>query len=203
MPFVPFVPFVAILTAIMAIAAPSPIFAHQKEDAPATGVEIGTLFGLSRFSQGPTTIIGVPGSLLPLQGIPSLYISWFPSEQLAIGPEFSFGVLNIDYDGFDESVSSSVSSLYLGGRGAFFLKSNAESSPYLLVNGALLAISDKSNSHHSFAAGAGLGHQWRLGPAFVLRMEGRYRRWSAETDELNFENEFSLLLGLGIRLGGK
>ena len=38
MPLVPFVPFVAIM-ATVTITTPSPLSAHQKEDAPATGVE--------------------------------------------------------------------------------------------------------------------------------------------------------------------
>ena len=43
-----------------------------------------------------------------------------------------------------------------------------------------------------FAAGGGLGYRWRLGPAFVLRAEGRYRRWFDDG-----VNDFSLLIGLG------
>ncbi|MYA21538.1 MAG: hypothetical protein F4Z30_01565 [Gemmatimonadetes bacterium] len=39
--------YLACLTAFVTTAS---VFAHQGEDAPATGVEIGTLFGLSRFS---------------------------------------------------------------------------------------------------------------------------------------------------------
>ena len=92
---------VACLTAFVTTA---PIFAHQEADAPAPGVEIGTLFGLSRFSgegEGATAIaVPAPPSLFFAfaPGNPSLYVSWFPSEQLAIGPEFSFGRFSIDDD---------------------------------------------------------------------------------------------------------
>jgi len=53
----------------------------------ATGVEIGTLFGLSHLSSNGDgiTIIGVPSAPFAFFGNPSLYVSWFPNEQLAIG----------------------------------------------------------------------------------------------------------------------
>ena len=94
-------------------------------------------------------------------------------------------------------------SLYLGGQAAFFLQSNAVSGPYLLGHGALAHTKDSGyafsdDSESEFSVGAGLGYQWRLGPAFVLRAEGRYRRWFE--DEVN---DFSLTLGLGTRLSGR
>ena len=52
-----------LLACLTAFVATAPVFAHQGEDAPATGVEIGTLFGLSRFSaegEGELSLIGVP-----------------------------------------------------------------------------------------------------------------------------------------------
>ena len=194
-PFVPFVLFVA----IMAIA-PHPVSAHQKEDAPATGVEFGTLFGLSHSPSNEVTIIGSPSTpiLSWAPGIPSLYVSWFPSEQLAIGPEFSFGVAS------DGEVS--LTELYLGGRGAFFLRSNAVSGPYLLVNGSLQDLYVDGGSDTYFAAEAGLGYQWRVGPAFVLRAEGRYRRLFHDEEFPLIENGdsgFALLIGLGTRFGGR
>ena len=182
-----------LLTCLTAFVVTAPVSAQQVEDASATGIEIGTLFGLSHFSNGSgTTALGVPtgpggaGNL----GYPALYVSWFPSEQLAIGSEFSFGT--VSYDG------SSQTTLYLGGRGAFFLQSNAMSAPYVLGNVALARGSDEYDSESTFSAGAGLGYQWRVGPAFVLKAEGRYRRWI--DDEVN---DFSLTLGLGTRLGGR
>ena len=157
----------------------------------ATGIEIGTLFGLSHLSSNGDgiTIIGVPSAPLAFFGNPSLYVSWFPNEQLAIGPEFSLGRLSGEY--------FSATSLYLGGRGAFFLQSNAMSSPYIMGHGALLVTNGfDAESETDFSAGAGLGYQWRLGSALVLRAEGRYRYWF--DDEVN---DFSFLLGLGTRAG--
>lgn len=194
-----------LLACLTAFVATAPVFAHPEKDAPAMGVEIGTLFGFSRISWatagGPITLLGVPATPVGNSGFgignPSLYVSWFPSERLAIGPEFGFG--DFGARSFDGAYLSK-SYLYLGGQGAFFLQSNAVSSPYLLGNGALSGVYwESGSSHHDFAAGVGLGYQWRVGPAFVLKAEGRYRQWFRELDE----DEFSLLLGLGTRLGGR
>lgn len=233
--------FFSTLTAFIATA---PVFAHQGEDAPATGVEIGTLFGLSRFEvssetsnsvarekiTGKVTSIGVPG------GFPLLYVSWFPSEQLAIGPEFSFWRTSFDfeyeydekdYDWDDEygRAEFHLSTFYLGVRGALFPQSNAVSGLYLLGSGALMRISGglraedgKADiSMHNFVAETGLGYQLRVGPAFVVKMEGKYRRRFAYSGNVDgsgdfdvdgsgdFDidgglNEFFLTLSLGTRL---
>ncbi len=137
------------------------------------------------------TMIGAPGGFITgIFGTPSLYVSWFPSEKLTIGPEFNFGRIAVDGDG--------ITSIYLGGRGAFFPNSNAIPGVYILGQSALIVLSDEYDSETDFSAGAGLGYQWRLGPAFVLRAEGRDRLWFE--DEVN---DFSLLLGLGTRLNDR
>ena len=162
----------------------------------ATGIEIGTLFGLSHLSSNGDgiTTIGVPSAPLAFFGNPSLYISWFPNEQLAIGPEFSLGRFSLDGVG--------ITSLYLGGRGAFSLRTNKMSGPYILGLGALARVATDGTgfdeSETDFSAGAGLGYQWRLGSALVLRAEGQYRRWFSEE-----VNDLSLIIGLGTRLGGR
>ena len=190
--------FIACLTTFLVTA---PVFAHP-EDAPVTGVEIGTLFGLSHFPSSDLTIIGIPEPLLFSSTLtPSLYVSWFPSERLSLSSEFSFG-RSRDEHGVD------TSALYLGGQGAFFLRNNALSGPYTLGNGALLGLYEMvpfegygSSFEHRFYVGVGLGYQWRVGPAFVLRTEGRYRTqiWSHRRSE----DAFSLFLGLGTRLGSR
>ena len=176
----------------------------RENNTSAPEVEIGTLFGLSHrlvesdsgIATATLTHIGVPAALPPVRVgfsfpyIPSLYLLWFPSEKLAIGPEFSFGRSSSNGDG--------ITSLYLGGRSAFFLQSNSMSSPYIMGHGALLFIDSDAESETDFSAGAGLGYQWRLGSALVLRAEGQYRRWFNE--EIN---DLSLIIGLGTRLGGR
>ena len=176
-------------------------------------IEIGTLFGVSYLSfdgDDEATVIGVPSAMRFAHfGNPSLYVSWFPTEKLSIGPEFSFGRFSTRYN--------SETSLYLGGRGAFFLRSNAVSNPYLLGHSAMLLVDDTvidssevpffSGAGLGFFAGVGLGYQWRIGPAFVLRAEGRYRRWFAvavdRVEPRLFRDipndELSFMIGLGTK----
>lgn len=162
------------------------------------GIEIGTLFGISHLAYDDHdggTWIGVPAPTWNIIGNSSLYVSWFPAEKLSIGPEFGFGRTSYSY----HSVTSST--LYLGGRCAFFLQSNTVSGAYLLGHSALLFVGeDEDDFEGHFFAGAGLGYQWRMAsePAFALRVEGRYRRWFDDK-----ANDFSLTLGLGTRLGGR
>ena len=174
-----------LLACLMAFVGTAPISAHQGEDAPATGVEIGTLFGLTHLDAGngtDATTISVPGGGPPLS---SLYVLSFPSETLAIGSEFGFTRV---------SRYSSQHLFSFGGRIAFFLKSNAMSDAYILGQTLML----KGDSDSNLSIGAGLGYQWRVGPAFVLRAEGRYRRWFEDD-----VNDISLTLGLGTRLSSR
>ena len=189
-----------LLICLTAFVATAPVFAHPEKDAPVTGVEIGTLFGLSHFPSRELTIIGVPDPLVFsfTFATPSLYVSWFPSERLALGSEFSFGRSKDDH-------GVETTTLYFGVRGTFFLRSNAVSGPYTLLNGALLSLYEAipfegygSSFEHRFYAGVGLGYQWRVGPAFVLRTEGRYRTRMFNRPGVD---EFSLFLGLGTRMG--
>ena len=46
--------------------------------------------------------------------------------------------------------------------------------------------------------GFGLGYQWRIGPAFVLRTEAQYRRMFVEDENVN---EYTLTIGIGTRFG--
>ena len=88
-----------------------------KKDTPAAGVEIGTLFGITRSED--FTIIQMPGGPFfggfgPISSLPAFYVLRFPNERVGIGPEVTFG-----------SVSGSLASLLLGYRAAFFLRSSS------------------------------------------------------------------------------
>ena len=176
-----------------------------KKDAPATEIEIGTLFGIARSSEEfeSRTTIQMPGGPLlggfgPISSLPAFYVSWFPSERVAFGPEVTFGSFTDADDSF--------TSLLLGCRAAFFLRSSStlrrpkdesRGAHYILGQGSLWNIRSGSDSETDFSAGLGLGRLWRIGPALILRMEAQYRRWfDAEL------NNFSLVFGLGTRLGG-
>ena len=164
------------------------LFATPSQSSSATGVEIGTLLGVSHiFSDGEgITSISLPGSSFPT--LPLLYVSWFPGEKVAIGPEFSYGRTSAD--------GESLSTLVAGAQVAFFLQSNAMSGPYVLGQGSLLLASGEGDTESDFAFGAGMGYQSRVGPA-VFRMEGRYRRWVEDGGT----NEILFILGLGVRFG--
>ena len=166
------------------------LFATPSQSSSATGVEIGTLLGVSHiFSDGDgLTTISLPTTVFSLPTLPLLYISWFPGEKLAIGPEFSFGRTSADGEG--------LSTLVFGGQVAFFLQSNAISGPYVLGQGSLLRLSGEGESESDFAFGAGIGYQSLVGPA-VFRIEGRYRRWVEDGGS----NEILFILGLGVRFG--
>ena len=171
-----------------------------KKDAPTPMVEIGTLFGLSHSlsEDFESTAIGVPSAILGSAGTPSLYVSWFPTEDLSIGAEFGFGRTSGSKSLVGQTREFARTSFYLGGRGAFFPQGNAMSGPYLLGHGARSYIKIESSSTTNFSAGVGLGYHWRIAPAFSLRAEGQYRRWFESKS-----NTFSLMLGLGTRLGGR
>lgn len=177
-----------VVVCLTVLVATAPLFAQEREES-AAGIEIGTLFGLSHVpdeTDADLTVIGVPSSpLVVYPGNPALYVFWFPSKALAIGPEFSLGRI---------SNGLVINTLSLGGRGAFSLRANTMSGAYVLVQGALWVVNNEARTTTDFSAGAGVGYRWHLGPVFVLRAEGGYRRWFDAED-----NVFSLLLGLGTR----
>ena len=180
----------------------------------ATDFEVGTQFGISRLvptgeddSSGSLTYTRLPsGAFVDIGPSPTtLYATWFPSKQFAIGPEFSLGRLSITEEFFGEEETTSVSSLYLGGRIAYFLQSHAVSNLYLLGRVSIIIFSgddslflDEDQTMTSF--GGGLGYQWRIRSAFILRIEGQYQRVSIE-DEEDHANHFSFIIGFGTRFG--
>ena len=93
-----------------------------------------------------------------------------------------------------------MTSLYLGGRAAYFLRSHSASNPFVLGRISFTRLSgdvfpDDGGNIISF--GAGLGYQWRVRSALVLRMEGLYQRLLLPDDESG--NAFRLVIGLGTR----
>ena len=169
--------------------------------ALATDFEIGTQFGVSRItssddSGSSITYARLPsGTVLDIGSAPtSLYATWFPSKQFAIGPEFSLGITSADEE--------DVTIFHLGGRASYFLHSHSVSSPYVLgrISRTTFSISDTEEAATVTSFGGGLGYQWRIGAAFVFRVEGQYQRLllSDSDDDLN---EFSLIFGIGTRFG--
>ena len=181
--------------------------------ASANEFEIGTQFGISHLrpegdDSTSITYTRLPSGtfLLDIGSSPtSLYATWFPNKQFAIGPEFSFGRMSVSAEYGGESETESITTLHLGGRASYFLTSHAVSSPYVLgrvshtiFSGSESFFFDDDQTLTSF--GGGFGYQWRIGPSFVLRAEGQYQRLLI-SDEEDDANEFSLTIGIGTRFG--
>ena len=179
----------------------------------ATDFEIGTQFGISHL------VPDGDGSSITITQLPagnsstmtSLYTTWFPGKRFAIGPEFSFERASIfqkyertsRFSVEEEEGEIALTLLHLGGRAVYFLSSHSVSSPYLLGRFSHTIISGDSSLYGSESSdltsfGIGLGYQWRIGSAFVLRTEGRYQRLLL-SDADNGVNEFSLIIGMGTR----
>lgn len=198
-------PMLACLLALMLVSQATAL--QAKEGSLRT--EVGMLFGVvSRGADdtGGGTLIELPGGEIagPGRSLPSLHVSWLAGERLAIGPEFAFRRTSSDFEYVGESFDATFNELWLGGRAAFFPGGSSMPGIYLLGQGSLSwydwddRVSRNDASETDYSAGLGMGYQWRIGPALLLRMEGQYRRWlDAEADV------FSLVLGLGTRLGGR
>lgn len=168
------------------------IAAATDRDTRISQTEIGTLFGLSRLGiDGGGTFIGLPSSLGSIvTGYPAIYVSRFLSERFSMGPEFSFGRTSVDGD--------AITSFYLAGRTAFHSGGVPTSGAYAFGRGAVRVLSSGSDSDTVVSMGAGLGYRWRVGPWFIVRTEGGYRRWFEDPPY----NDFSVHIGLGANLGG-
>lgn len=106
----------------------------------ATEFEFGTQFGISHlrpegndyYSTNITYTRFPSGTFLDVGSAPtSLYATWFPSKQFAIGPEFSFGRTSVSASYGGESETESITTLHLGGKASYFLLNHPVSSPYL------------------------------------------------------------------------
>ena len=85
--------------AVFSLTLTSPALAGDADG----GIEVGTLFGGSRYADDYESLISValPGAPVSTTGIPSLYISRFLTEQqLSFGSEFSFGKVSAEGNNF-------------------------------------------------------------------------------------------------------
>ncbi len=202
--------FVSILTLFCLI-----LLAFSSPTAFATDFEIGTIFGISRMSSTNSdddttvTYTRLPsGALFDISSSSTaLYALFYPTKQFGIGPEFSYGSTSVSVEYWGERETETVSTLHLGGRAAVFLTDYALSSPYLMARASLTQFSGEldgffySDDTESITSiGIGVGYQFVINPAFVLRFEGQYSRLML-TDEDDPLNEFSLRIGIGTQFG--
>lgn len=175
--------------------------------------EIGTQFGISRLSSTDSddettlTYSDIPSGSILNVGTTSttLYAMFYPHKAIGIGPEFSYGSMSVTDELWGEKETSTISTLHLGGRVAFYLTDYAFSSPYLLGHASLKQFSGDVEDFPSFtesirSIGIGVGYQLVIKPAFVLRFEGKYSRL-APADADDPLNEFALTIGIGTRFG--
>ncbi|MCY3743894.1 MAG: hypothetical protein OXH00_23005 [Candidatus Poribacteria bacterium] len=184
--------------------------------ALANEFEVGTQFGISHSiindddSSFTATTTAIPSGITnPGYAPPSLYATWFPSQQFAIGPEFQFGRVTNSFklgEWGEDSVSQT--SLYLGGRAAYFFRNHAMSSPFAVGRISLTMLSGEGlpdDGATVISLGAGLGYQWHVRSALILRIEGLYHRIlsSEPLEPLATEqaNAFRLAIGIGTRFG--
>lgn len=191
------------------------LLAFSSPTAFATDFEVGTLFGISRMSSTDSdddatlSYTRLPSvALFDISASPTaLYAMFYPTKQIGIGPEFSYGSTSVSVEYWGERDTETVSTLHLGGRAVVFLTDYALSSPYLMGRASLTQFSGEldgfffsDDSESITSVGIGVGYQFVIKPAFVLRFEGQYNRLMI-TDEDDPLNEFSLRIGIGTRFG--
>ena len=121
------------------------------------------------------TFAGIPSPPLDPGHLPtSLYATWFPNKKFALGPEFKFGRMSVTSEFFGQRETESVTAISLGGRSAYFLRSHAVSSLFLLGQISFTTVSDGDDSKNFQSFGAGFGYQWRIRSALILRIEGLF-----------------------------
>lgn len=200
--FVPILTTFSVAVLVFVVSALSPAL-------ETTDFEVGTQFGMSYLfssdaDDSTTTYIRLPSSpSLDIVSPTSLYATWFPSKNFAVGPEFSLGRFSVAREVWGERVDSGVTSFYLGGRAAYFRHGYDVSNPYVLGRVSTMILSgddirgfDESETLISF--GVGVGYQWRIGPALVLRAEGQYQRTLIDDENID---DLSFIIGLGTRFG--
>lgn len=148
-------------------------------------VELGTTLGatISIPDGGDAEVfIGAPagGTLF---GLPSFYLTVFPSPAFMLEPQVYFA--------YSSATESAVFSgiVQLG----YLLNAAAPGSGYLAVHGGVFA----TEGLNSGAVGAGIGYRRLVRDVLTVRMEARYRRWLCDFCDLN---DVAALLGIGVML---
>ncbi len=116
---------------------------------------------------GTATNLSIPGGGIFLS--PTAYVMFFPTPNIMVGPEFSFGVLDTD----GGTLTSIGSAVWIG-----YLFSPSTNSVYLAGNVALQYASlSGSGSNTELAAGGAIGYRAEPISHVAVGVEGGYRRW--------------------------
>ena len=150
----------------------------------AAQVEVGTrAIGVDILANGETlTGVSIPGGGILLG--PTVYLMYFPSPNIMVGPEVNFNVLS--------SGGSTLTTLGAAGW-VGYLFTPAANSAYLAGNIALQFVSFDGNSNTEFAVGGAVGYRAVVIQHVAVGVEGGYRRWF----DLDI-NEIVISLKLGV-----
>lgn len=158
------------------------------QDRPRYEIGTSAAFGvLDTGGDDNVTFVGFPGTS-QVEG-PSVYVSFFPSDQLVIEPE---ATLRYRSSGGDSSTR-----IGLNGRVKYLLRGVAAASPYVAGQAGLLRVSfDEGETGYSF--GGGIGYRAPVSGSLAVSIEGRYRRWTGEDlfGDRNL-NEFAFVVAVG------
>ena len=199
------------LTLLLSFTLPLyPVFASELQPVIGADFEFGTQFGITHITpddedlDSSVTLTHIPTSFAYIGASPtSLYFTWYPISHVAIGPELSYGRMTVTDEYWDDTETSSLTSLYFGGRVAISLLKYSVSTPYILARMSFTIVDDDDtllfgDSDTITSFGLGIGYQFRLGASFVLRTEAQYQRLTIEEEHAN---EYALIIGIGTRFG--
>jgi len=169
--------------------------------------EIGTQFGITAYtppdddvSDSLATLVSLPTG--DIGSIPaSVYLTLYPHNHFGISPEISFGHFTNNYTLSGERKNVSESHLYLGCQFSYYLFKHNMSTPYLSARVATERLfSDEDDNTSRYLFGFGGGYQWRFSETYSFRVGGQFHR--VLNEEIRY-NGYSVIMGLGVRFGGK
>jgi hypothetical protein len=157
--------------------------------AKTPSTEVGTSLGLTILSAPGTrgvTQFGLPGE--GIQASPTLYATFFTSPSVMIEPQIAFSLL--------AGSGNTVTSLGLAVQVGYLFSPAQSGSAYLAANAAFQTVNLSSGfgSASGPGFGAALGYRFKVRNNVAIRVDGRYRRWFSDYQDLN---EIGLGLGLG------
>ncbi len=134
----------------------------------AAQVEVGTrAIGVDILANGGTlTGVSIPGGGILLG--PTVYLMYFPSPNIMVGPEVNFNVRS----GGGSTVTKLGAAGWVG-----YLFTPAANSAYLAGNIALQFVSFDGSSNTEFAVGGAVGYRAVVIQHVAVGVEGGYRRW--------------------------
>jgi hypothetical protein len=171
----------ALAVAIAGVTAPL-AYAQPKAEIGASLVN-----GIIVLGDDDLATVGIPGGGFPIFG-PGMYASFFLGERFAIEPQL--GLLWLTADGESDYLVNFV------GQVDYFVLGTERSSPYVFATAGVFAISGDDYTPKSFGVGA--GYRMPVGGRLTFRIDGRYTRFTSESEF----DEGSNTVGFAVSIGG-